>query len=372
MKLIINTGDLKAGLDVVGAAVAGATTIPVLSGVLLEVSENVLRLSASDLEKDITTLLKCQGEDGAIVLPYKLLSGLIGGLNGAIEMNLNPSNLTMKWESGEQNGSIKGLDPGLFPDVTYGDSDYDITFEGEQLAEAIARVVVSSGDDSGREWLASVNMRLNDETEGKLFLQGANGFKASIQTMAAPGMSSCEAVIPVQSISRITQLASKSKNVGIRFVGKDVIFVFDQVVWLRSSTLEAKYPDLTVFIPESSLTSIRVDKVELLRKLNTARLFCSETSMVEVKVGEDTLLIQTRSAELGDYSGDVQCSLKGDPIFFGANINYFIQGVAVIPGDEVLVEAKDADSIIAMRPGEDVGFIFCMTPMHVVGSNQND
>lgn len=55
MKLSVLQENLKKGLVIVAPAVSTRGTLPVLSNVLLEAGDNLLRLSAMDLEISITT-----------------------------------------------------------------------------------------------------------------------------------------------------------------------------------------------------------------------------------------------------------------------------------------------------------------------------
>ena len=81
MKLSCLQENLKRGLAIVGHAVAGKSTLPVLSNILLASDDGRLKLAATNLEIGITCWIGAKIEDeGAVTVPAKLLSDVVSGL----------------------------------------------------------------------------------------------------------------------------------------------------------------------------------------------------------------------------------------------------------------------------------------------------
>src|SRR2546429_9796443 len=74
MKFTITREQLQEGLSAVAAAIPAKTTLPVLANVLVEVTKQGLRLSGTDLDIAVTTVVPADvDEDGAVTLPAKKL-----------------------------------------------------------------------------------------------------------------------------------------------------------------------------------------------------------------------------------------------------------------------------------------------------------
>ena len=99
MKFKCNQSVLTKALNIVSKAVTSRTTIPILKGILLEVSEEgFLKMSSSDL--DITIEETIEVEDaaaGSIVVQSKLFGDIIRKLpNADVTVTLEDSNVNIK------------------------------------------------------------------------------------------------------------------------------------------------------------------------------------------------------------------------------------------------------------------------------------
>jgi DNA polymerase-3 subunit beta len=117
MKLEVIQESIKKALAVVMPAVAGKSTLPVLSHIQLTADDSGLWLAATNLEVGIKTHIGARVEQhGAVCLPAKLLSDLIGGLpNVPISMALDERTQTITIKAGKYKTEIKGLDSDEFP-----------------------------------------------------------------------------------------------------------------------------------------------------------------------------------------------------------------------------------------------------------------
>src|SRR3712207_5971511 len=112
MKLSCLQENLKRGLAIVGHAVAGKSTLPVLSHILLATDDGRLKLAATNLEVGITCWIGAKiEEEGAVTIPAKLLSDVVGGLpNDKIALALDARTQTMNLTCARFEASIKGIE----------------------------------------------------------------------------------------------------------------------------------------------------------------------------------------------------------------------------------------------------------------------
>ncbi len=91
MQLSCLQENLRRGLARVSRAVAGKSTLPVLSHILLSAESGQLSLVATNLELAISTWVGAQVEhSGAVALPARLLSDIINALpNDKLELTLD-------------------------------------------------------------------------------------------------------------------------------------------------------------------------------------------------------------------------------------------------------------------------------------------
>src|SRR5438445_2012894 len=74
MKFTITREQLQEGLGAVAAAIPAKTTLPVLANVLLEATKQGIRLSGTDLDIAVSTMVPAEVDvEGAVTLPAKKL-----------------------------------------------------------------------------------------------------------------------------------------------------------------------------------------------------------------------------------------------------------------------------------------------------------
>src|SRR5436189_5273333 len=83
MKFTITREQLQEGLTAVAAAVPAKTTLPVLANVLVEAGKQGLRLSGTDLDIAVSTIVPAEADaEGAVTLPAKKLGDIVRELPG--------------------------------------------------------------------------------------------------------------------------------------------------------------------------------------------------------------------------------------------------------------------------------------------------
>src|SRR5260370_30023658 len=105
--------NLARGLSVVSRAVSTRSTLPVLANVLLRTEDGGLRLTTTNLEIGLIYWVPGKIEtDGATTVPAKLLTDLVGSLQGGdrIELETGPSE-TLHIQSGPFQSHAEGIAP---------------------------------------------------------------------------------------------------------------------------------------------------------------------------------------------------------------------------------------------------------------------
>ncbi len=112
--------NLAKGLAIVGRAVSSRSTMPVLANILIEASDNQLRLAATNLEIGVTCWIGAKVEDpGSITVPARLLTEFVNSLPPErIDMELTVRTQTLKLRCASFDANMKGIDAASFPDYS--------------------------------------------------------------------------------------------------------------------------------------------------------------------------------------------------------------------------------------------------------------
>jgi len=118
MKFKISQSEFAKSLSNVSRVVGARTTLPVLNNILIQVKDNKIKLSATDLEVAIITETKGEIEsDGEATVPSRLLNDFVNNNNDKnIEFNLAKGNkLGLKSEHFSAN--LNGISAEEFPTI---------------------------------------------------------------------------------------------------------------------------------------------------------------------------------------------------------------------------------------------------------------
>ena len=78
MKFIVSSSQLFRQLQILGGVINSNNTLPILDNFLFELTDNQLRISASDLETTMSTSIEVEADEkGAIAVPARLLLDIL-------------------------------------------------------------------------------------------------------------------------------------------------------------------------------------------------------------------------------------------------------------------------------------------------------
>ncbi|MGH9134622.1 MAG: DNA polymerase III subunit beta, partial [Ilumatobacteraceae bacterium] len=144
------------------AATSRTGTLPVLSGVRLDVAGDQLTVTGTDLELTIRLTVPVGGEqDGSAVVPARLVADIVRALpSGAVEVALGDDEMSIS--AGRAQFSVRPLSLGDYPAQVEPDAE-PVTLDSAQVAEALRQVVRAASGDDARAVLTGVLMASEDD-----------------------------------------------------------------------------------------------------------------------------------------------------------------------------------------------------------------
>jgi DNA polymerase-3 subunit beta len=368
--------NLKRGLATVGHAVAGKSTLPVLSNVLLASDGGRLKLAATNLDVGITCWIGAKvEEEGAITVPAKLLSDVVSGLpNDKVTLALDARTQTLRVACARFTSNIKGIEAEEFPTIpTVGDRDPTLSLPPDMLREAIERVAFAAATDDSRPVLAGVLMRLRD---GKIILAAADGFRLATRTILLPEPAAAfqDFVVPAKALSELARIIGDTEgNVGITVTpgGGQVLFHTDSAE-LVSRLIDGKFPDFERIIPSSYSTRMVLDTQELSKAVKLASFFATASQNV-VKLtmepggdlGPGRLVISANAAEVGDNTGELDGMIHGEGGQIALNVKYLSEALAAMKTAQIAIETQSPQSPGVLKPVGQEGYVHILMPMSI-------
>lgn len=376
MKLSCLQENLKRGLAIVGHAVAGKSTLPVLSNILLATDDGRLKLAATNLEIGITCWIGAKIEDeGAVTVPAKLLSDVIGGLpNDKVAIELDSRTQTIGLKCARYEASIKGIEADEFPVIpTISEAQPTASFPPDLLRETIEQVAFAAASDDTRPVLAGVLMRLRGKSAT---FAAADGFRLALRTIELPEpvAEPHEVIIPARALIELARIIGDAEgNVEITVTpsGGQVLFHTESTD-LVSRLIEGRYPDIERIIPASFITRTVLETQELAKAVKLASFFASASSNIvrlTIESGGDLspgkLTISANAAEVGENKGVLDGMVHGEGGQIALNVKFLSEALAAIKTPQIALETQTPQNPGVFKPVGGEGYVHIVMPMTV-------
>ena len=171
MKFVANSSKLLKELQKISGVLSTNNTLPILDSFLFELSENQLKLVASDLETTIINVLSVESnETGSIAIPAKILIDTLKAFsNQPLTFVINIESFGVEITSNNGNYKLSGQNANDFPKIPTLESPSNLSLNPIVLIEAINKTIFACGNDELRPVMSGIHCEIN-ENDLKLFL----------------------------------------------------------------------------------------------------------------------------------------------------------------------------------------------------------
>ena len=374
MRLSCLQENLKKGLDIVNRAVATRTTLPITQSVLLVAEESRLKLSATNLEIALSCWVGAKvEEDGAMVVPARLLSEFVSGLpNDKLDLTTTGQRNQMELKCARIEARIAGQNPEDFPPIPEVGEGSTWKIDPEVLRKALSRVVFAAATDESRPVLTGVYTEIEGDT---MTLAAADGFRLAVHTLpvSPPAAEKVSVIVPSRAYNELNRLLADQDDpveVTISAAGTQLMFHLKNAD-MMSQLIQGTFPNYQQLIPKSYVTRSVVDVAEFLRATRLATVFARDGSgIVRLQMNSNgaepgRIVVSARSEEIGDNVDEIDAAVEGDPAKVAFNSRYLADVLAELGSGQVALETTSPSSPGVFHPVGSDDYTHVVMPMFV-------
>ncbi len=364
MKFICNQQELIKKLNILSKGVSVRTTIPSLKGILINLNDNNLKMTSSDMDITIEVMMEVEGkEDGSVIIPYKIFSDLIRKLpNDEIEISSDLSNINIKCRN--SNTSIIGMEGSEFPVITT-DENYKekLVINKEILSKMIKNTSFAASIDQTKGVLSGV---LIEMSYNQIRTVAIDGFRMAVNTEKVESAEEESFIISSKLINDVNKIFAEAEGEEVEFIYDDkgiIIKIDDTKISLRMIAGEfIKYKDI---IPKDSPIRIRANKNELIDSIERASIMTEgKNNLIKISAKDNILTVSSNSEEGGSIE-DILVEKSGDNITIGFNARYMIDVLKVISDDEVILNMNTPITPCLITPVDKDNYVYLVLPVRI-------
>ena len=330
MKVTLNRAVFIQELATVQRAISTKTTIPILTGVKIELKESGLVLTGSNADISIETILDKDNEKagmdiastGAIVLQARFFSEIVRKLpEDTFTLEVIENN-QVSITSGKANFIVNGLDADNYPHLPIVERTNEMTLSVELLNQLISETVFAVSQHESRPILTGVHFVLENQ---KLLAVATDSHRLSQRIIPMEQGGAFNIVIPGKSLVELSRsLGDKEEDVEISIMENQVLFKTKNMLFY-SRLLEGNYPDTNRLIPTSFDTEIEFNVPSFLAAIERASLLSHEgrNNIVRLSITEENVILYGNSPEVGKVEEDLNYEkVTGEPLDISFNPDY--------------------------------------------------
>lgn len=365
MRFSINKSELQNAISVVGKGVSTRSTLPVLSGILIDARGDRIVMQATDLELSIQySAAALVEEEGRAVVPGKLFSEIVKSLSdAAVHVEGTEEQVLITCDT--SSFSIKSLNPDDFPGFPEVAVQQRIEVPFSTFTSMVKRVSRVVSKDESRAILTGVLITLE---ESRLRMVATDSYRLAVTEAPLEGAEAedFQAVISGSFLTEIASLPKTESPVSIALAENQILVTCDDTLFINRR-IEGKFPNYKQLIPESYDTRAELDVSHLAASVKRASLLGSSTSPVRLNLNaaSQTMQITAASQDVGSAQETVACTVEGQDVEIAFNHAYVLEGLSAIAGDTVTLELKSPMKPGIFRAAPPENYLYLVMPVRI-------
>lgn len=374
MKLTIERASLLTALAHTQSVVERRNTIPILSNILLEAQDEMLQLTATDL--DIAVVEQVEANvilPGSTTIPahtlYDIVRKLPDGAQVEIALGEQVGEPRVSLTAGRSSFLLPSLPKEDFPLMAEDDLGSSFRLSTELLQSIVDKTRFAVSTEETRYYLNGIYLHIA-EVAGRNVLRAVatDGHRlAQVNASLPDGASGMpNVIIPRKAIMELRKLMDEGGgDVEISLSDSKIRFKTSGSV-LTSKLIDGTFPDYQRVIPEDNEKIMSVDAKVFANAIDRVATISTEKSRaVKVTLAKGRATIAANSPDNASASEEVAVSYDADDIEIGFNSRYLLDIVSQIDGDIANFAFADSVSPTVIRDDSNADALYVLMPMRV-------
>ena len=373
MKFTVNRNLLLDNLNNVMHAISSRATIPILSGIKLNLTETELLLTGSDTDISIEIKIPVSEDltvdsTGSIVLPARFFSEIIRRLPGK-EFSLEvKESFQTQIISENSEFTINGLDANNYPRLPEIPDESSFVISGKTFREIINETQFAVATQESRLVLTGVHFTFSPD---KIHAVATDSHRLSSRALTLENgpQAKTDLIIPGKSLLELARIIGETDpEIKVCPGENQVLFEIGNILFY-SRLLEGSYPDTERLIPTDSTTTVEFDLMELSSALDRASLLthAGRNNVVDLTLDTEkqSAKLSGESAEIGNVEEDVSFKkLEGNNLKISFNPDYLRDALKASVTDSVIMDFTQPLRPFTVNPDKtDINFVQLITPV---------
>ena len=352
-------------LQAVIGVVERRQTMPILSNILIIAKDGLLSVTATDLEVELVAQVEIAAEsDGEITVSGRKLLDICRALPEGSEVNVMLSGEKLSVRAGRSKFNLVTLPAAEFPVVEDIKAGQTIRVGQAALGRLIEKTHFSMAQQDVRYYLNGMLL----ETSGKyLRAVATDGHRLALCQVDLDGakLDEQQVIVPRKGVLELQRLMTGEGELDIELGSNHVRIQLDGIRF-TSKLIDGRFPEYDRVIPKESSNELKADRTEFKNALQRTAILSNEKYRgIRLVIRDSGVMLQAHNPEQEEAEEELAVEYSGEDIEIGFNVNYLLDALGAIEGDDVTLSVQDSNSSCLIRqPGND-DCTFVVMPMRL-------
>jgi len=325
-------------------------TLPVLSNLLVVAAGNRVTFTGTDLEVEMSAGVEAQDvQPGEVTIPARKLFDICRALPDGSKVQFKLSGDRVTVNSGRSRFTLATLAATEFPVIDNIELVEKVSLPEATLKDLMDRTAFAMANQDVRYYLNGLLLDLRDQS---LRCVATDGHRLALAETELDGARSAarQIIIPRKGVLELQGLfESGDGNVDLEF-GRNHLRVRRNEVVFTSKLIDGRFPDYEAVIPLGADKEVQLGREVLRGALQRAAILSNEKYRgVKLEVSTNKLRIVAHNPEQEEAVEELEARTNTNELGVGFNVNYLLDALNALQGEEVLLCLRDGNSSCLLR-----------------------
>ncbi|GAA1058910.1 DNA polymerase III subunit beta [Agromyces bracchium] len=319
------------------------TTLPILSGVLIQAEGDGLVLSSFDYEVSSRTEIQADVEEpGTVLVSGRLLAEIAGRLpNAPVRVSTEESRISVT--CGSASFTLLSMPVEEYPSIPEIGEQTGVV-PAEEFASAVAQVAVAASRDDVTPVITGVQLEVR---ETNLSLVATDRYRVAIREIdwdgggvAGEGDAATTALVPARTLQEVGKTFGHSGTISVAITSRDdrelIAFSADRKT-VTSLLIKGNFPPVRRLFPETVDNYAVMNTAELIEATRRVALVLEREAALRYSFTADGLTLEAIGSEQAQASESIDAILTGDETVVSLKPQFLLDGLQAVPSEFVRI-----------------------------------
>ncbi|WP_291050769.1 DNA polymerase III subunit beta [Herbiconiux sp.] len=323
------------------------TTLPILSGVLIEAKDDGLTLSSFDYEVSAQTQITADVEEpGVILVSGRLLSDIANRLpNAPVRFSTEDSRIVVS--CGTAKFTLLSMPVEEYPTLPQVGAESGL-LPAEQFAAAVAQVAVAASRDDVTPVITGVQLEV---TENSISLVATDRYRVAVRNVDwdsnDSGTTTATALVPARTLQEVGKTFGNAGTISVAITNSDdrelIAFKSDKKT-VTTLLIKGNFPPVKRLFPESVDNYAVINTAELIEATKRVSLVLEREAALRFTFTIDGVTLEAIGSEQAQASESIDALLTGQDTVVSLKPQFLLDGLSAVHSEFVRISFTKTDN----------------------------